>query len=131
MSRIVPALVEQAFHHADAAHANEAIEAARLAEEARTGQPAFSYEVFVTQANVDEALLTQTLPRLVNFLHCKGFKSGRTPGVFLSLFTEDGLAFIPAGAALEVLAGFKGLSVDELYRRYGDGGTGDPKLLGA
>ena len=59
MSRIVPALVEKAFERAKPSQANEAIEAARLAEEARTGHPAFSYEVFVTQVIKSEYVALQ------------------------------------------------------------------------
>ncbi|MBM4777435.1 MAG: hypothetical protein GQE15_07000, partial [Archangiaceae bacterium] len=51
-------------------------------------------------------------------------------GLFVSLFTDQGLHFIRAGEALDVMATAKHLSIEELYRRYGDGGTGDPKLLG-
>jgi len=130
MSGVVALLEQRAFHRADAAAANTAIEAARLAEEERTGQAAFSYELFVPQANVEAYFTDHALPRLVNFLHCRGFKSSRTPGVFVSLFTPAGLFFIEGGAVLEVLAALKHLSIDEAFRRYGDGGPGDPKLLG-
>lgn len=130
MSAVVEALLQRAFHQAEPATANEAIEATRLQEEERTGQAAFSYELFVPRANVDEYFLSHALPKLVNFLNCRGFKSASTPGVFVSLFTPSGLAFIQAGDVLEALATLRHLTVEEAYRRYGDGGTGDPKLLG-
>lgn len=127
---VVDALVARAFGHATHVDANGAIDATRAAEEERTGAPAFSYELFVPRANVDEFFLHHALPKLVNFLHCRGFRSTNTPGVFLSLFTADGLHFVHAGEALEVMGRARQLEVDELFRRYGDGGTGDPKLLG-
>lgn len=130
MSAVLEVLVQRAFLRADPARANEAIEEARLDVEDRTGQPAFSYELFVPTANVDEYFLSQALPKLVNFLHCRGFKSANTPGVFVSLFTPSGLVFIEAGAVVEALATLRHLSIEEAWRRYGDGGTGDPKLLG-
>ena len=130
MSAVVEALLQRAFHHADPATANEAIEATRLAEEDRTGQAAFSYELFVPRANVHAFFLEHALPKLVNFLHCRGFRSASTPGVFVSLFTPTALAFIDAGAVVETLVGLRHLSIEEAWRRYGDGGTGDPKLLG-
>jgi hypothetical protein len=130
VSPVVDVLLERAFRQADPTRANEAIEEARLEIEDRTGQQAFSYELFVPRANVDEYFLSHALPKLVNFLHCRGFKSASTPGVFVSLFTPSGLAFIEAGAVVEALAGLKHLSIEETWRRYGDGGTGDPKLLG-
>lgn len=127
---VVEALVERSFHRAQAHEANTAIDTVRADEEARTGAAAFSYELFVPQANVDDYFLTQALPKLVHFLHCRGFRGASTPGVFVSLFTATALHFVEAGAALEVLAAARQLSVDELFRRYGEGGTGDPKLLG-
>jgi hypothetical protein len=129
VSQIIEALVERAFLRADSTRANEAIEDARLNIEARTGQPAFSYELFVPRANVDDFFLAQALPKLVNFLHCKGYRSATTQGVFVSLFTASGLAFIEAGAVVEVLATLKHLTIPEVWRRYGEG-PGDPKLLG-
>ncbi len=130
MSAVLEVLVQRAFLRADPAHANEAIEEARLDVEDRTGQPAFSYELFVPTTSVDEYFLSHALPKLVNFLHCRGFKSANTPGVFVSLFTPSGLVFIEAGAVVEALATLRHLSIDEAWRRYGDCGTGDPKLLG-
>lgn len=130
MSSVLEVLVQRAFLRADPARANEAIEEARLDVEDRTGQPAFSYELFVPTTNVDEHFLSHALPKLVNFLHCRGFKSANTPGVFVSLFTPSGLVFIDAGVVVEALATLRHLTIDEAWRRYGDGGTGDPKLLG-
>lgn len=125
----VERLIARAYHRAEAAQANEAIDAMRAREEA-SGVAPFSFELFESQTNADEVLAHQALPRLVYFLHCRGFRDARTPGVFVSLFTRSGLHFIRAGDVLEVLGQARGLPIDELYRRYGEGGTGDPKLLG-
>lgn len=130
MTPLVDALLKRAFHRAPVAAANQAIDEVRATLEAESGAAAFSYELFVPRANVDEFFLSSALPKLVLFLHCRGFRGNQTPGLFISLFTEHGLHFIKAGEALEVMAAAKHLSIDELYRRYGDGGTGDPKLLG-
>jgi hypothetical protein len=127
---VVDALVARAFHQAVPSGANDAIDQVRQAQEARTGAPAFSYELFVPRANVDDYFLHHALPKLVHFLHCRGFRSASTPGVFVSLFTGEALHFIEACVALEVLGGARQLGVDELFRRYGEGGSGDPKLLG-
>ncbi|MBL8918316.1 MAG: hypothetical protein JNJ54_05610 [Myxococcaceae bacterium] len=127
---VVEALIGRSFQQAQVHEANTAIDTVRAEEEGRTGAAAFSYELFVPQANVDDYFLTQALPRLVHFLHCRGFRSTRTPGVFVSLFTPTALHFVEAGVVLEVLGAARHLSVEELFRRYGEGGTGDPKLLG-
>ncbi len=129
MSSVVSALVSRAFRTAPVSNANAAIDAVRLEQEALGFQP-FSYELFVPRANADEFFLSSVLPKLVAFLHDKGYRSGRAPGLFVSLFTPEGLHFIEAGAVLEVLGGFKQLGVDELFRRYGAGGSGEPKRLG-
>jgi hypothetical protein len=129
VSAVLDALVARAFSRANAAEANTAIEAVRALQEAQ-GHQAFSYELFVPTANHDEFLLTVALPKLVSFLDSRGFRGASTPGVFLSLFTADGLHFIEAGAALEVLAGFRQLTVSELYSRSRDGGAREPLRLG-
>lgn len=126
----VDRLIARAFHRAEAAQANEAIDAMRARQEDETGAAAFSFELFEPQTNADEVLSHQALPKLVYFLHCRGFRDARTPGVFVSLFTRSGLHFIRAGDVLEVLGDVRRLPVAELYRRYGEGGTGDPRLLG-
>lgn len=130
MTPLVDALMRRAFHQAPVADANQAIDDVRATLEEESGAAAFSYELFVPRANVDEFFLSNALPKLVLFLHCRGFRGNQTPGLFVSLFTDQGLHFIKAGDALDVMAAAKHLSIDELYRRYGDGGTGDPKLLG-
>lgn len=130
MSALVEALVKRAFHQAPIAQANQAIDDVRAMVEAESGAQAFSYELFVPGANVEAYFLSNALPKLVLFLHCRGFRGPQTPGLFVSLFSDTGLHFIKAGDALEVMAEAKHLTIDELYRRYGDGGTGDPKLLG-
>lgn len=123
------ALVARAFQTAPLAQANEAIDEVRTAQAAQGLEP-FSYELFVPRANVDDFFLSNALPKLIAFLHDKGFRGGRAPGLFVSLFTPEALHFISTEAALEVLAGFKQASIDELFRRYAAGGTGDPKRLG-
>jgi hypothetical protein len=124
------ALRARAFHHAPPAEANQAIDEVRVQLEEASGAPAFSYELFAPRLDVDTHFGHHALPRLANFLHCRGFRSASTPGVFVSLFSDAGLDFIHGGDALEVLAALRGLTIDEVFRRYGDGGTGDPKLLG-
>ncbi len=129
MSAVLDALVATAFARANALDANTCIEATRKDQAARGHQP-FSYELLTPRANVDEFFLTVALPRLVSFLASRGFRGTTTPGVFLSLFAPNGLHFIEAGAALEVLGAFRNLTVGELYSRYRDGGAEEPLLLG-
>ncbi|MDX2015057.1 MAG: STAUR_1299 family protein [Myxococcaceae bacterium] len=131
MSDVVGQLVARAFARADAARANVGIDEVRAQVEAETGAPAFSYELFVPRANVEAFFVEQALPKLVYFLSCRGLRTRRTPGVFVSLFTDDGLLFLHAGDVVEVVGQRRGLSVDDCFRRYADGGTGDPKALGA
>jgi hypothetical protein len=131
MSGLVEELVNGAFARASAADANTTIDEVRETIEAETGAPAFSYELFVPRVNVEAWLLEQALPRLVYFLSCRGLRTSRTPGVFVSLFTDGGLVFLRAGEVVERLGQRRGLSVDDCFRRYGEGGTGDPKALGA
>ncbi|MCU0700272.1 MAG: hypothetical protein MUC96_27505 [Myxococcaceae bacterium] len=128
---VVEQLVSRAFSRAAAAGANAAIDEVRERLEAETGAPTFSYELFVPRANVEAFFVEQVLPRLVSFLSCRGLRTARTPGVFVSLFTGDGIAFLHAGEVVEILGQRRGLSVDDCFRRYADGGTGDPKALGA
>jgi hypothetical protein len=80
-----------AFDRAAPAEANERIEAVREAIETRSGSPAFSYELFAPRLGVDAWFGEQALPRLIYFLSCRGLRSARAPGVFVSLFTADGL----------------------------------------
>lgn len=128
MSALVSALTARAFRTVGPAEANVAIAEVRDTLEAQLGS-AFSYELFVPRANVDDFFLQTALPKLVNFLHGRGARSS-APGVFVSLFTAEGLHFIEADVVLEILAAQKHVPVSELFRRYADGGVGDPKLLG-
>lgn len=119
----------RAFLQAEASEANEAIAEARTLR-GQGGREALSYEVVVPALDPDGFLTQRALPRLVYFLDCRGLQLTRTPGVFVSLFTPAGLWFIDAGEVVEVLAAARGLSADELRRRYGQAGVGDPPLLG-
>jgi hypothetical protein len=130
MSQLVAELEAMAFARAASADANLRIDEVRAALEAESGAPAFSYELFVPRANVDAFFLEQALPRLVYFLSCRGLRTRLTPGVFVSLFSEAGLWFLDAGALVERLGARRGLSVAECFRRWSDGGPGDPKALG-
>ncbi len=118
-----------AFGHANAVQANEAIAAAR--EERGSEQSlAISYELALPALDPDTWLQTRALPKLVYFLDCRGAKLPHTPGVFVSLFTADELLFVDAGALVQAIAESRGLTLAEVVRRYGDGGAGDPALLG-
>jgi hypothetical protein len=130
MSDVVEELTALAFDRAPPAEANERIEAVREAIETRSGSPAFSYELFAPRLGVDAWFGEQALPRLIYFLSCRGLRSARAPGVFVSLFTADGLLFLHAGDVVERLAARRGLTVEVCFQRYGDGGTGEPKALG-
>jgi hypothetical protein len=78
----------------------------------------------------DEYLTHRVLPKLLYFLDCRGVKPPSSGGVFLSLFTADGLHFIDAGLVVEKLVAARGLTMAEAVRRYGADGAGDPPLLG-
>jgi hypothetical protein len=130
MSGLVEELTALAFSSGSPADANATIDEVRERVEAETGAPAFSYELFVPRANVEAWLLEQALPKLVYFLSCRGLRGRRTPGVFVSFFTGAGLVFLEAGAVVEHLGRRRGLSVEDCFRRYGDGGTGEPRALG-
>ena len=111
------------------AQANVAIDELR-AEYDPSGQPSLSYEVLA----LDPASLTklehQALERLVYFLDCRGTSLENPQGLFVSLFTHDTLYFIAAREFIALTAKARGLSLDELKRRYGSNGTGAPLMLG-
>ncbi len=126
MSALVDELIAMAFAHGDVTQANAAIDDAR----AERGANALSYEVALPALGHDEFLTTRVLPKLTYFLDCRGVKPPSSGGVFLSLFTADGLHFIDAGPALEKLVKARGFTLAEAVRRYGADGAGDPPMLG-
>ena len=134
LTPLVEQVTAHAFHRAPVAGANAAIEAARAMRSA-DGQQAVSYEVALPALAPDEFLTRKTRPKLVYFLDCRGVvlrtERPATPLVFVSLFTPEGLFFVEAGVVVAQLGAACGLSLDELVRRYGADGRGDPPLLGA
>jgi hypothetical protein len=129
MSVLLEKLSQAAFRKAAAAEANLAIEAVRSERGTQAG-PAINYEIALPGFAVDEFLLKKALPRLVYFLDCRGGRLEATAGIFVSMFTPEGLWFLEAGPTALLLGEHAGLSGEELVRRYGDGGAGDPLLLG-
>ncbi len=129
MTPLVAKLAALAFHRAAPADANRAIADAR-AMRAVDGPPV-SFEVALPALDADDFLVRRTLPRLVYFLDCRGMTLPATPGVFVSLFTPEGLFFVDAGLAAVTIGGHAGLEAEELVRRYGESGAGNPLLLGA
>ncbi len=130
LSGLVGRLQAAAFARAPLEEANQAIEQAREAR-AAGGRPAVSYEVVLPALDPDRYLTHQVLPRLVYFLDCRGVPLAGAPGVVVSLFTAEGLAFVGAGEVVAVLAEARGLDLLTLAARYGERGTGDPPLLGS
>jgi hypothetical protein len=129
MSPLLEQLDALAFDRASPSEANQAIEAVRLARGGGLA-PALSYELALPGLGPDEFLTQRALPKLVYFLDCRGAKLPNAPGVFVSLFTAEGLLFFDAGVLVQALATARGLTLAELVRRYGEGGVGDPPLLG-
>lgn len=129
MSPLVESLSKLAFHRAANADANVAISEVRDARSA-DGVEALSYEVALPALAPDEYLKDKVLPKLAYFLDCRGVKVPASGGVFVSLFSPDGLLFIEAGPVVEQLAKARGLTLAEVVRRYGADGAGDPMLLG-
>jgi len=130
MTALVERLQGLAFARAPLPEANDAI--ARVREErAAGGQAALSYEVALPALDPDTYLTHRLLPRLVYFLDCRGASLLGGEGLFVSLFSAQGLHFIEAGAVLRALGEARGLDPAELRRRYGEGGVGDPPLLGS
>lgn len=118
-----------AFDRAPSSQANEAI--ARAREHVGSGgAPGLSYEVVLPELAPDEFLAQRVLPRLVGYLVSRGVRLPGSGGVFVSLFTPDGLFFVDAGPFALALGRARGLDADELVRRYRPDGPGDPKLLG-
>lgn len=130
MSELVQRLVAVAFESATAANANEAIEGVRALRRAALGQ-SHSYELALPVLGAEEYLKDQVLPRLTYYLDCQHRSPGGAPHVFVSLFTPDGLFFIESADVVALLAQARGLSLEEVRRRYGENGSGDPRLLGA
>ena len=129
MSVLVEAACALAFERASVAQANEAISAARDKVEA-SGSPATSYEVVLPALDPDDFLARRVLPKLVNFLWCRGARLPGSAGDFVSLFTAEGLFFIDAGPFAVLVGQSRGLDAEELMRRYQPDGPGDPLLLG-
>ncbi len=119
---------EAAFARAPLAEANEAIAQQREARGSEGG-PALSYEL-APSFDVETFLQTRGLPKLVYFLDCRGVRLPSSGGVFVSLFMPDELLFVDAGRFVELVAQSRGFTIAEAVRRYGDGGAGDPPLLG-
>lgn len=126
MSPLVDELIALAFERATPLEANEAIGRARELK----GEGALSYEVALPALGPDEFLTHRVLPKLAYFLDCRGVKPPSSGGVFVSLFSPAGLFFIDAGPVVERLASARGLTLAEVFRRYGADGAGDPPLLG-
>ena len=126
MSRLVDELMTMAFDRAKPVDANEAIERARKTK----GENALSYEVALPALGPDEFLSQRVLPKLAYFLDCRGVKPPNSGGVFISLFSAEGLHFIDAGPVVQKLAEARSLTLAEVFRRYGADGAGDPPLLG-
>lgn len=129
MSPLVDQLSKLAFHRAENADANVAIGEVRAARSAE-GVEALSYELALPTLAPDEYLKDKALPKLVYFLDCRGVKVPASGGVFVSLFSPEGLLFVEAGPVVELLAQARGLTLAEVVRRYGADGAGDPMLLG-
>jgi hypothetical protein len=130
MSPLLHRLLSRAFASVASAEANQAIASVRR-ERGDGGAAVQSYEVVVPSPGADEYLSATVFPRLVYFLDCRGVRLPGTPDVFVSLFASDRLYFCESGDVVSALAEAKGLTLEEARRRYGEGGTGDPRLLGA
>jgi hypothetical protein len=129
VSGLVERLVELAFAHAEPEAANVGIARAREAW-ASGGTPGLSYEAALPALDPEQYLTHRLLPRLVYFLDCRGAPMTGGEGVFVSLFTPSGLHFIDAGTLVATVAAARGLTAEDLVRRYGQQGVGDPPLLG-
>lgn len=123
---LVSELCALAFDRAAPAEANEAIARARE----RFDGSGVSYEVVLPELAPDEFLAHRVLPKLVNFLCSRGARLPGSGGVFVSLFTGDGLYFVEAGPFAVRVGAERGLDAAELTRRYRPDGPGDPPLLG-
>lgn len=128
MTPLVAALEALAFQTAQPQDANSAIDDVRSTFAGP--KEATSYEIALPGLDPDTYLKTKALPKLVYFLDCRGVRLPSGGGVFVSLFTSQGLFFIDAGRFAEAVGRELGLDLETLHARYGDGGTGDPKLLG-
>jgi len=128
MTPLVDTLKGLAFASATPAEANVAIAKARA--DFGGEQDAVSYEIALPALDPDGFLARQALPKLVYFLDCRGVRVPANGGVFVSLFTSEGLYFVDAGAFAVEVGRTLGLDGAALHGRYGERGTGDPKLLG-
>jgi hypothetical protein len=123
---LVSELCALAFARAAPAEANVAIARARERFDGR----GVSYEVVLPGFAPEEFLARQVLPKLVHFLCSRGVRLPGSGGVFVSLFTGDGLFFVEAGPFAVRVGAERALDADELMRRYRPDGPGDPLLLG-
>ncbi len=128
MSATVERLKAQAFHTGPASQANQVIADARTLH--TPGREATSWELLLPPRFEDVYLTSKVLPRLVYFLDCRGAKLPKVGAHFVSLFEQDTVYCIDGAVVIEALAALAGLSCEELVRRYGESGAGDPKLLG-
>ncbi len=93
-------LLSLAFAEGEAREANALISAQREAVAGEVGS-AWSYEVDLSGEAPVARLVAETLPRLVEFLDCRGTRGGE--GVFLSLFRGERLYFVYVPDALGLL----------------------------
>jgi hypothetical protein len=124
---LVAELCALAFERAEPSQANLAIAGARERFEGR----GVSYEVVLPGLSPDAFLAQKVLPKLVNFLTSRGVRLPASGGVFVSLFTGDGLYFVEAGPFAVRVGAERGLDADELMRRFRPDGPGEPLLLGS
>ena len=122
-------LQDRAFKSVDVMQANAAIDEVRISVEAE-GKTALSYEVLAHDAASLSKVEHQSLERLVYFVDCRGMSLQTAPGIFVSLFTREKIFFLTAADFIAVAANARGLSLEELKRRYGSNGTGAPLLIG-
>lgn len=129
MSPLLDELRAHAFDRAPASEANVAIDRVRQVRAANATE-AVSYELALPALAPESWLLERALPKLTYFLDCRGVRLPGSGGVFVSLFTAEGLLFLDAGPMVELLARRRALSLDEVRRRYGASGVGEPLRLG-
>lgn len=128
MSALLERWRAQAFHRGPAREANRVIAEAR--ERHTPGREAMSWELLLPGKFEAAYLTTKVLPRLVYFLDCRGAKLPKVGAFFVSVFDQDTVYCVDGAIVIEDLAALANLSCEELVRRYGESGAGDPKLLG-
>ncbi len=113
-------LVTLAFQTSPASQANAAITAAREAE-AQGGEPVRSYELVVPADASSAWLLGTAVPKLVYHLESLRARPPAFEGLILSLFVGENIHFVRAADFLPAAARLTGLTLDELYARFGTG----------